>query len=65
MVHAWSTYENYEVYAKGEIITGTIYYYMELTNVGDIAYRELIGRPMIRGKSVSLSAYRLIYRRIG
>ena len=34
-------------------------------NVGDIAYRELIDRPMIRGKSASLSAYRPIYRHIG
>ena len=35
------------------------------TNVGDIAYRELIGRPMIRGKSASLSPYRPIYCHIG
>ena len=34
-------------------------------NVGDIAYRELISQPMIRGKSASLSAYRPIYRHIG
>ena len=34
-------------------------------NVGDISYRELIGRPTIRGKSASLSAYRPIYRHIG
>ena len=34
-------------------------------NVGDIAYRELIGRPTIRGKSASLSAYRPINRHIG
>ena len=26
-------------------------------NVEDIAYRELIGRPMIRDKSAGLSAY--------
>ena len=32
VVHAWSMYENYEVDAKGKIITSsTIYYYMDLT----------------------------------
>ena len=50
------------IWGDSGLALGVIYLLVDTRiNVGDIAYRELIGRSKIRGKSASLPAYRPIY----